>query len=177
MTIRNAVQMVDDFHNHVKVLRSAKLERLSGTGENTNLAVHAVVLKQMSKDLEIWVDKPRSLRAHLMIEELAEVVEALSEADELKLLDGLADLLYVLLGTCAIYNLPIQEAFEEVHRSNMTKEKQPDDPSAARVRKKGPNYSPPDLEKVLNEYHRIKGPCTSCGGDHWHPDCPLHIKS
>ena len=90
----------------------------------------------------------RLLRAHLMCEELAEIMRALIEQDREKLLDGITDLLYVTVGTGT--NLPLAEAFEEIQRSNMTKElRQPTD---VRLRNKGSAYEPPDLKKVLKEF-------------------------
>jgi predicted HAD superfamily Cof-like phosphohydrolase len=161
-TIKQAMQQVSEFHRKLRVLERAKFERLENTGENSCLHDHALTLHRIAKRLEERVHQPRSLRAHLMIEELAETVGALADGrDEIALLDGLTDLLYVLLGTAAIYDLPLEEAFLEVHRSNMTKEKQPDDAAANRVRKKGPNYSPPDLKRVL-ELHRGRVRCGAC---------------
>lgn len=92
------------------------------------------------------LDSVEKLRAHLMMEELAEVLRALEDGDELALLDGLADLLYVVYGTAVSYNLPLDEAFEEVHRSNMTKR-----PNGPRCRDKGPDYEPPNLKDLLEK--------------------------
>jgi hypothetical protein len=86
-----------------------------------------------------------------MLEELGELLQAMSERDELNTLDSLADLLYVVIGTAVTLDLPAAEAFEEVHASNMTKEKQPADPGKDRVRSKGPNYRPPNLSCVLSQ--------------------------
>jgi hypothetical protein len=98
--------------------------------------------------------EPRLLRAHLMTEELAEALNALAERDEIELLDGLCDLLYVALGTAAAYDLPVVEGLLEVCRSNLTKAPRQDgDP---RLRNKGADYSPPDLQRVLAD-HRNAG--------------------
>jgi hypothetical protein len=91
---------------------------------------------------------------HLLCEELAEVCDAMANKDEVSLLDGLADLMYVVLGTADVFNLPLAEGFDEVHRSNMSKERQVSDKDGERVRDKGPNYSPADLRKVLAVYRK-----------------------
>ena len=86
-------------------------------------------------------------RVHLMLEELAETIEGMRRCDELQVLDGLADLLYVAIGTAVTYGLPLEDAFWEVHRSNMTKQVcNLNDP---RLRDKGPDYVPPNLRQFL----------------------------
>lgn len=94
----------------------------------------------------------RYLRAHLIAEEASELTTAMARGSETGCLDALADLLYVVLGTAITLELPLPEAFAEVHASNMTKRRQADDPNGARVRAKGDDYRPPDLGRVLDEY-------------------------
>ena len=96
------------------------------------------------------------LRAHLMLEELGETIEGLKESSQLKVLDGLADLVYVAVGTAVTFNLPLPEALIEVCRSNMTKERQSNDREGHRLRDKGPNYEPPDLMSILQKHVRGK---------------------
>lgn len=91
----------------------------------------------------------RLYRAHLMMEELSEVLLALRRKNDLDLADGLGDLLYVIVGTAVTYGIPIEEVFDEIHRSNMTK-KIRDPKSNFRMKDKGESYSPPDLESILN---------------------------
>jgi predicted HAD superfamily Cof-like phosphohydrolase len=94
----------------------------------------------------------RYLRAHLMIEELGECVNAMGLGDEVGVLDGLSDLLYVLFGTAVDFDLPLEEGFCDVHVSNMTKIRQTDDDYGPRVRDKGPTFTPPDLQRTLDAY-------------------------
>lgn len=95
-----------------------------------------------------YLKVPRIIRAGFMVEELREVLDALAKADEVELADGLADLLYVVLGTAVQFEIPLQEVFEEVHRSNMSKcgvdERNPLLKSG-----KGATYSPPDVAGAL----------------------------
>lgn len=93
----------------------------------------------------------RLMRAQLMCEELAEALVALSRMEELALLDALADLEYVTVGTATVYGLPLRAAFSEVHRSNMTKGTVK---HAHGEKGKGIGYEPPDLEKILKEYRK-----------------------
>ena len=88
-----------------------------------------------------------------MVEELAETLQAMAHCDEVDTLDGLADLLYVTVGTARLFDLPVEAAYREVHRSNMTKNSILN--HSAGVNGKGPNYSPPDIAGVL-AYRREK---------------------
>ena len=107
-------------------------------------------------------------RAQLMIEELAETIEALITRNKVDLLDGLSDLLFVTLGTAIAYDMPIEEGHREVCRSNLTKavRKPEDDP---RLRDKGPDYDPPRIKEILYgcavcKYHSTenKAICNEC---------------
>jgi len=97
----------------------------------------------------------RLYRVHLMVEELSEVIEALASQDELKLAKELADLRYVVDGTAVTYNIPIEMAFMEVHRSNMTKTRGIDD---SRMKAKDParGYKKADIEGVMRRWHQVK---------------------
>lgn len=148
-TIADAQKLVHGFHEHVKVVKYA---RLTECGMRDTISNVASVLKSLASHLQPFVDDPLACRAHLLTEELGEMLEAMVENDEVRALDGAADLLYVLLGTAAIFDWPLAQAFDEVHASNMTKERQPDDPHAARVRAKGPNYRPPNIESILHSH-------------------------
>lgn len=93
------------------------------------------------------------MRTKLATEELQETHDAMMAEDRVGVLDGLADQLYILLGTVIENGLEdkIVEAFNEVHRSNMSKLGADGKPVYREDRKilKGPNYSPPDLAKIL----------------------------
>jgi len=126
-----------------------------------------------AKSLEVYMEsttvKHQGIpRLQLIVEELAEVAEALITNDEVALLDGLSDLLYVTLGTAITYNSPIEEGHLEICRSNLTKavRKPEDDP---RLRDKGPDYHPPRLKEILYgcavcKYHSTenKAVCKQC---------------
>lgn len=94
--------------------------------------------------------KTRYLRLCLILEEAQETCKALMLGDEVEILDGLCDLIYVCLGTGVAYNLPVSLAFEEVCRANLDKVG-----TDARVRDKGPNWKPPQIAAILRS-HREK---------------------
>ena len=68
-------------------------------------------------------EKTKELRINLLQEELDELKEALENDDMVETLDALIDLQYVLDGAFLSFGLQNQkmEAFNEVHRSNMSK--------------------------------------------------------
>lgn len=124
------------------------------------LAMHAYSLMNIAKGLELLGiadlkrNDQRLYRAHLMVEELAETIEALGKRDEVLLLDGLCDTKYTVVGTAVCYGLPIEEGFVEVHKSNMSKSKRIK--SDMRQRRKTGKYFPPDLKKVLARHRGRK---------------------
>ena len=56
-----------------------------------------------------------------------------------------------LAGEAAALGLPLRELFDEVHRSNMTKDAAPAVGVVGKRGGKGPNYSPPDIRGVLEQ--------------------------
>lgn len=75
-----------------------------------------------------WNDKPDMLtskaaqrRIALMEEELGEFYNGFTNRNMLEMIDAIADLLYVVLGTAVELGVDIEPFFDEVHRSNMTK--------------------------------------------------------
>lgn len=62
-------------------------------------------------------------RFRFLCEELAELEKAHNAGDVVGCLDALADLLYVAYGTADMMGLPMDEAFQIVHRANMKKER------------------------------------------------------
>jgi predicted HAD superfamily Cof-like phosphohydrolase len=99
-------------------------------------------------------EKTNALRINLLAEELEELKEALANNDPLEALDALIDLQYVLDG--AFLSLGLHDvkdiAFNEVHRSNMSKLGEDGKPirreSDGKVMK-GPNYFKPDLAQFI----------------------------
>lgn len=89
-----------------------------------------------------------ALRNRLILEEVGEMQKELFGWDKKKLAKELADLLYVVYGTAATYGIPIDEVFNRVHESNMSKLGTDGKPVYRDDGKvlKGPNYKEPDME-------------------------------
>jgi predicted HAD superfamily Cof-like phosphohydrolase len=94
----------------------------------------------------------RDLRVKLLREEFNEYLEGEANDDIVEIADALADILYIALGTAVAYGIPLDEVFNEVHRSNMSK-LDPDTglPIYREDGKvlKGKNYSPPDIAGII----------------------------
>lgn len=96
------------------------------------------------------------LRVSLCVEECKEVEEELwlnspEFIDKKRLTKELADLLYVTIGTAVTFGLPLEEVFNEVHKSNMSKLGEDGKPIMRSDGKvlKGKNYKEPDLDKYF----------------------------
>jgi predicted HAD superfamily Cof-like phosphohydrolase len=112
--------------------------------------------EKLAKEL-LDVQDDACIRVHLIVEEgVHELAKALLEKDRVLVLDALSDLLYVLAGAAVVFDMPLEDGFNEVHNSNMTKMKMPSDPDARRLRDKGPNYKPADLKRVLDMHDKRK---------------------
>ena len=89
------------------------------------------------------------LRQQLIREEYAEVMDAIRRNDVVELADGLADLIYVCVGTAVRYGIDLPAVWDEVQRSNMAKF----GPGAWRDEtgkiRKPPGWMPPDIAGVL----------------------------
>ena len=92
------------------------------------------------------------LRRELISEEYWEYDRAVEKNDLVNVAQELADLLYVVYGAALEYGIPLDEVVAEVHRANMSKL----DADGSVLRRedgkvlKGPKYSPPDIEGILN---------------------------
>lgn len=99
--------------------------------------------------------KTNALRINLLEEELKELKLALEQNDIVETLDALIDLQYVLDGAFLSFGMQSlkNQAFNEVHRSNMSKLGEDGKPirreSDGKVLK-GPNYFEPDLKQFLS---------------------------
>lgn len=94
-----------------------------------------------------------NLRFNLMKEENEEYLEAVQNNDVVEIADALGDMLYILCGTILEHGLQhkIEEVFDEIQRSNMSKLGADGKPIYREDGKvmKGPNYFKPNFEEIL----------------------------
>jgi len=96
-------------------------------------------------------EKINNLRYSLISEELEELKDAIDKKDLLEVADALTDLLYVTYGAGHAFGINLDECFNEVQNSNMSKlgnDGKPIYNDAGKVMK-GPNYFKPDLSKFV----------------------------
>tara|TARA_Y100000590_G_scaffold467224_1_gene645441 strand:+ start:2280 stop:2837 length:558 start_codon:yes stop_codon:yes gene_type:complete len=76
-----------------------------------------------SPQSNICSDQPKlaELRLNLILEEVKELQEAHKNNDFVEIVDAMADILYVVYGMGASYGVPLDNAFDIVHKSNMSK--------------------------------------------------------
>lgn len=98
-------------------------------------------------------EQKNMLRFNLMKEENEEYLEAVQNNDLVEIADALGDMLYILCGTILEHGLQhkIEEVFDEIQRSNMSKLGEDGQPIYREDGKvmKGPNYFKPNFEEIL----------------------------
>ena len=96
-------------------------------------------------------EKINNLRINLINEELEEFKQAIKSNDLKEAVDALTDILYVTYGAGHAFGVNLDECFDEVQKSNMSKldgDGKPIYNEAGKVMK-GPNYFKPDLSKFI----------------------------
>jgi len=95
------------------------------------------------------------LRFKLMAEENEEYLEAAKNGDLVEVADALGDMMYILCGTILSHGMQhkIEEVFEEIQRSNMSKLGEDGKPIYRDDGKvlKGPNYFKPNIAKIIED--------------------------
>lgn len=93
------------------------------------------------------------LRFKLMAEENEEYLEAAKNGDLVEVADALGDMMYILCGTILSHGMQhkIEEVFEEIQRSNMSKLGEDGKPIYRADGKvlKGPNYFKPNIARII----------------------------
>ncbi len=95
--LHEKIKSVEEFHNVFKI----------GNGD----------------DIRLIEEKDYTLRYNLIKEENDEYLDACKNSDIVEIADALGDQLYILFGTILKHGLQhkIEEVYDEIHRSNMSK--------------------------------------------------------
>jgi len=95
------------------------------------------------------------LRYNLMVEENKEYLDACKENNLVEIADALGDKLYILCGTILKHGMQniIEDVFEEIHRSNMSKLDHNGQPIFREDGKilKSENYFKPNIKSILKD--------------------------
>ena len=124
-------------------------------GGGTNFELVGDFMEAFGQDVQFeptWPDfNTRELRLELIQEELDELSDAVADRDMIQIADALTDLLYVVYGAGHSFGIDLDECFQEVHASNMSKLGEDGRPIYREDGKvmKGPSFFEPDLEGIL----------------------------
>ena len=107
--------------------------------------------QDVKEKAEFPENKIVQLRIDLIEEELNELKEAIKNKDIVEVADALTDILYVTYGAGHSFGVDLDECFDEVQRSNMSKLGEDGKPIYNESGKvmKGPNYFAPNLKKFV----------------------------
>lgn len=147
--MREAIDDVRQFHELVSAPNRSKPELLPA--DDARVRRLAERLRELIRAEAQDVSQEQELlqRALLSLEELVEWLEAHWKKDLIAAADAWGDRAYALLGDAVSSGLPGAEIFAEVHRSNMTKS--PVEPGRRGKAIKGPSYTPPCLDAILEQ--------------------------
>ena len=122
----------------------------------SNFSKVGIFMKTFGQEVKIKpslsTEKIHKLRIDLIKEELEELTEAMNNKDLLEVADALTDILYVTYGAGHAFGIDLDQCFEEVQNSNMSKLDENGKPiynDSGKVMK-GPNYFKPDLSKFVS---------------------------
>ncbi len=107
--------------------------------------------QEVKKKSSLSSNRINDLRINLIEEELNEFKYAISKKDLKEVADALTDILYVTYGAGHAFGINLDDCFEEVQKSNMSKLGNDGKPIYNEKGKvmKGPNYFKPNLNKFL----------------------------
>lgn len=117
-------------------------------------AFHAACSSAPDAAVPTIIPERVELRRDLLREEWRETDEALARHDIVGVADGLADVIYVAVGTALEFGIPLDRIWAEVQRTNMAKA----DPLTGKVRRredgkvlKPEGWSPPQIAQIIAE--------------------------
>lgn len=112
---------------------------------------HIATKQPINDTLTLPSDEILNLRHKLIQEEVDELKEAIDSNDIVEIADALGDILYHLYAFGVMTGISLNEVFDEIHKSNMTKIT-PD--GQVLLREDGKiikpcSYIPPDINSIL----------------------------
>ena len=129
MSLKNKINSVKEFHDVFKIGNAPRITLIE--------------------------EKDFTLRYNLIREENEEYLQACQNGDIVEIADALGDQLYILFGTILKHGLQhkIEEVYDEIHRSNMSKLDENGNPIFRDDGKilKSNLYFKPDIRKILDK--------------------------
>ena len=106
-----------------------------------------------AQEIQLIEERDYTLRYNLIKEENEEYLDACKNGDIIEIADALGDQLYILFGTILKHGLQhkIEEVYDEIHRSNMSKLDEQGKPIFREDGKilKSNLYFKPEIHKIL----------------------------
>ena len=150
MSLTETVRLVHQFHQHIGAPIADKPQLLPCKPREADFIGARIAnlgrLARRGADNDPFLE-----RLALALEELAEWAMAHVNQDLVAAADAWADRAYVLFGDAVACGLPAQELFEEVHRSNMTK--QYGVRTGVGKAYRGTGYEPPRIAEILGTHN------------------------
>ena len=134
-------------------VRTVELNELIGS---TNFEMAGDFMESFGQEVLTEPTLPEQNLAKLRLELIREEVEELNVGiegmDIVEIADALTDILYVVYGAGHAFGIDLDECYQEVHRSNMSKLGADGKPIYRDDGKilKGPNYFHPNLKDILD---------------------------
>ena len=155
--MKNEVKSVIDVFRQLKCenINGRKNMKINPYTDVSNFELVGDFMEAFGQTVQVdptWPDfSTRELRLELISEEFSELAQAIDDRDMIQIADALTDLLYVVYGAGHAFGIDLDECFQEVHSSNMSKLGSNGKPIHREDGKvmKGPGYFEPDLEGIL----------------------------
>lgn len=116
---------------------------------------HTVFQIGNAEEIQLIDERDYTLRYNLIKEENEEYLDACKKGDIIEIADALGDQLYILFGTILKHGLQhkIEEVYDEIHRSNMSKLDEQGQPIFREDGKilKSTRYFKPDIKNILDK--------------------------
>lgn len=126
---------------------------ISYSNHNKVKEFHETYGAYISEESKLPDPSIRELRKSLLQEEFDEYMKAEEDNDLVEIADALGDMMYIIYGTAISYGIPLDDIFNEIHASNMSKLGEDGKPIRREDGKilKGPNFFRPDIAKFLKK--------------------------
>ncbi len=143
-------------YDPVEILKGTKTMQIDELFESTNFELAGDFMNSFGQEVLTEPTLPEQNLAKLRLELIREEVEELNVGiegmDIVEIADALTDILYVVYGAGHAFGIDLDECYQEVHRSNMSKLGADGKPIYREDGKilKGPNYFHPNLKDILD---------------------------
>lgn len=139
---------------HVKAKNNSVMSKLYEKIKSVE-EFHDIFKIGNSSEMKLIDERDYTLRYNLIKEENEEYLDACINGDLVEIADALGDQLYILFGTILKHGLQhkIEEVYDEIHRSNMSKLDEKGEPIFREDGKilKSNLYFRPEIKKILDK--------------------------